>query len=185
LSLIRVPNLSEQIQWISAPNGVSNINLAQGDLKLALNGADLNFPGVNRSIHAQFIPSNAMVRNTYPGTISLWFYQLQPFGIQPTLPIDIEIKAPLLRGSLDYLGAFDGKPVYAFLLGYSKRKDVIEPVGVVEIIDGVMKTLQPVALESLDYIGYGHVKYEYQEQFKQFKNNEISFVELVAQLTVD
>lgn len=185
LSLVRIPNLSSEIQWIAAPNGVSNINLAQGDLKLNLRGSDLLFPGQNRSIHSQFIPASAVVREVYPGTIPLWFYQLQPFGMTPTGPVDLEIKAPLLRGTLDYLGAFEEKPVYAFVLGYSQKKDVIEPVGVVEIISGVMKTLEPVTLENLDYIGYGHVKYEYQEQFKQFKNHEISFVELVAQLTVD
>lgn len=183
--LFRVPNLSEQIQWIAAPQGISEVNLAQGDLKLLLNDNQLDFPASNQSIHAQFIPSTAVVRDSYPGTIPLWFYQIQPFGIQPSGPIDIEIKAPLLRGSLDYLGAVDDKEVYAFLLGYNKIKDVIEPIGVFEIKDGVLKTHTPVELQNIDYLGYGHIKYEYQEQFKRFINNEISFIELVAQVTVD
>lgn len=185
LPLLRVPNLSNEIPWINTTRSASQVNLAQGDVIIKLNGAKLDFPGTHSAIHAQFVPTNGVVRQVYPGSAPLWFYQLQPFGIQVNGPVDIEIKAPKLRGTLDYLGILPGEKRYSFLLGYNQTKDVIEPVGVVEIKDGKLKTLTPIEMSTLDYLGYTHTHFEYQQHFKRFVDGEIGFTELVAKVAVD
>ena len=78
-----------------------------------------------------------------------------------------------------------GETKYSFLLGYNPTKNIIEPIGVVKIHNGIMETVNPVEPASMDYFGYTHTKPEYQEQFKQYVNNEISFIQLVAQVTAE
>jgi hypothetical protein len=189
LPLLRVPNMSDEIQWISAPKDASHVRLSQGELEIQLTqGARLNFPNanqVNRAIHAQFILTSNLVRDVYPGSAPLWFYQLQPFGIQSTGSLNIKMNVPTLGGSTAYMMMQPGETKYSFLLGYNPTKNIIEPIGVVKIHNGVMETVNPVEPASMDYFGYTHTKPEFQEQFKQYVNNEISFIQLVAQVTAE
>lgn len=185
LRLIRIPNISENIQWINVPRNASQVSLAQGNITLDLQGGRLDFPAPHSAIHAQFIPTAGMVRQVYPGAAPLWFYQMQPYGIKPSKPVSIQMTMPKLFGNLNYIGAQPGETRYSFLLAYNPTKNLIEPVSVVEITDGILKTINAVQLPSLDYLGYTHTDYKYQEQFKQFVNGDISFVELVAKVAVD
>ena len=186
LPLLRVPNISDQVQWINVPRDATEVRLAQGELDIQLSaGTRLNFPGTHRGIHAQFIPSSNLVRDVYPGSAPLWFYQLQPFGIKASGPLQIKMKVPALNGSTAYMMTQPGETKYSFLLGYNPAKNIIEPVGVVKIYDGFMETLNPIQPASMDYFGYTHTKPEYQEQFKLYVNNEISFIELMAKVTVE
>jgi Ca2+-binding RTX toxin-like protein len=185
LPLIRIPNISDSIQWINVPRNADQVSLAQGNIILNLHGGKLDFPAPHSAIHAQFIPTSGMVRDIYPGAAPLWFYQIQPFDIKPSKPVSIQITMPKLFGNLNYLGAQAGGTRYSFLLAYNPIKNIIEPISVVEITDGILKTINAVQLPSLDYLGYTHTDYKYQAQFKQFVSGEISFVELVAKVAVD
>jgi hypothetical protein len=186
LSLLRAPNMSNQVQWMSVPRDTKSIRLAQGELEIELlNTSRIEFPTGHNAIHAQFITASNLVRDVYPGSAPLWFYQLQPFGIKSSGPINIKMKMATLNGTTDYMMMEPGGVKYSFLLGYSPSKDVIEPIGVVKIENGFMETLHPVEPESFDYFGYTHTRPEYQEQFNQYVNSEISFIELMAKVTVE
>ncbi|MGR6871838.1 hypothetical protein ACU6U9_05910 [Pseudomonas sp. HK3] len=165
LPLLRVPNVSDQVQWINVPTDAEKVRLAQGEFNIEFSpGARLRFPDdrrTNRAIHAQFISASNLVRDVYPGSAPLWFYQLQPFGIKTTGPLNIKMKVPALNGNMAYMMMQPGETKYSFLLGYNTTKNVIEPIGVVKIHNGYMETLKPVEPASMDYFGYTHTKPEY------------------------
>jgi hypothetical protein len=181
--LIKVPVVDTKINATHIPSGTSTVKLVGGDLTLKLNDSFLIFPNEqNQSIHAQFVPAEGAVRAKLTGSNPLWFYQLQPFGIKPTKAIELEIKVPMLNGTYDYLLMEDGAIKYAFLLGYKKDQNQIVPIAVVSIQNGVMKTLGPIELENLDYLGYSHSGIEHQVIFQQFVAEEITFAELIAKV---
>ena len=183
LNLIRIPVVDTNINFTHVPAGNQVVKLVGGDIEINLNDSFLNFPDEkNRSVHAQFVPAIGAVRPKAAGSIPLWFYQLQPFGIKPTKAIELKINVPMLNGSYDYLLVEPGETKYAFLLGYKDTQRVIAPVAVVSIKNGVMETLEPVKLDNLDYLGYSHSNIEHQEYFKQFVEGKITFVELQAQV---
>ncbi|WP_396589150.1 hypothetical protein [Bermanella sp. R86510] len=185
LPILRVPNINDDIQRISVTPGSNTVRLANGELELDLTNARLEFPTNSTAIHAQFIPASNNVRRVYQGAAALWFYQLQPFGIKPTNPIDVKIKVPLLNGSDRYLMIKEGEVGYSFILGYNQTKDVIEPVGVVKIEDGYMHSINPISFDTLDYLGYTHTHPKYQDLFKQYELGQVSFIELVAEVTAE
>ena len=183
---VRVPNVAREIPWTAAGINVQEVRLAEGDLTLNLEGAELEFPDENRAMHVQFIPANNTARQLYPGVAAFWFYQIQPFGISVSSGINIRMNTPRLYGETDYMILNEGESRYSFLLGYNNERDVIEPIGVVRITENEIRTVKPVNPDTLDYIGvaYSAPDEEQQKLFRRYINEEITFLELVSRVVV-
>ncbi|WP_430460351.1 hypothetical protein ACQUQU_14150 [Thalassolituus sp. LLYu03] len=185
MAVIRVPNTSSEILPVPVAERVTSLRLANGDLTLDLNGADLNFPHTERSVHAQFVTASQLVRDTMDGLAPLWFYQLQPFGIKPSSAINLSLKLPALMGSYNYLPGGEQGESYALLLGYNPQKNIIEAVGLGKIAGTTLTSALPVNYATLDYIGYSPLLPQMQEAAEQYLNQKISFAELVAKAMLE
>ena len=185
MPVIRVPNTSSEILPVPVAERATSLRLANGDLTLDLNGTDLNFPQSERSVHAQFITASQVVRETMDGLAPLWFYQLQPFGIEPSAAVNISLKLPALMGSYNYLPGGEEGESYALLLGYNPQKNIIEAVGLGKITGTTLTSALPVNYATLDYIGYSPLLPQMQEAAEQYLNQQISFAELVAKAMLE
>jgi|GEM_PF-6026489 len=185
LSFIRVPNINTNILPVSVDPDQGNVRLASGDLRIDLNGGRLQFPVQQKSIQAQFITASELARNVMEGLAPIWFYQIQPFGIQPDGAINLTIAMPSYMGSYDYLpGGEDGES-YCLLLGYNQRKNIIEAVGVGKVTGTTLKSAEAVDFNTLDYIGYSPLLPDVQTAAEQYLNHQISLRELVAKARLE
>ncbi|MCX4028262.1 hypothetical protein H0A36_06200 [Endozoicomonas sp. SM1973] len=185
LKLLQVPSLQPSIPYQYIPYGKSKISLAQGALNFDLGNGQLIFPeNQERRIHTQFVPGNGIVRPIHPLTGPSWVYQLQPAGITATGPIKIAMDLPKFQGSYQYLPDTAEGPYYVMLVGYNDEKNIISPVGVAEINQQKLTTLEnkPVTFDRLDYIGFYMPPVSKQAVFKEYVNGNIGLELLIAEL---
>lgn len=180
--LLRVPIVSQDIPWAAIAASQSNIRLAEGDVQLQLGEGRLRFPNEQRMIHAQFVSAGQAVRSVMAGTAAAWFYQLQPFGITSTEPVQLKIHLPRRNGSYSYLGLESGGHRHALIMGYNPDKNIIEPVGVGRIQDGWLTSVEDISFKSLDYLGYSMPLPDHQALFERYLDQQLSFAALVAQV---
>ncbi|MFL0799467.1 MAG: putative Ig domain-containing protein [Agarilytica sp.] len=174
-----VPALSSQIPFENIRSGSGNIRLAGGDVTIDASQANFVFPG-NRSsgnVHAQFTLAQQLSHTSATTAAPIWVYAIQPQGIEVHGELSIDVLAPQLNGSRDYLPE-DG--TFVMWIGQDPDTLQITPVGVGELVGQRIVTRGELQLERLDYIGFAFVAPDQQELLRQYTDDEISLDELTA-----
>jgi hypothetical protein len=161
--------------------GGDQLVLLQGNLKLDLTGAQLQFPDGRQTgdIHAQFSSFTQLPYPVDPIAMPLWMYTIQPAGMRVSGSVGIDFACPLLNGSLDYV-PMDG--AYVLLLGLHPDARTIAPVGVGQVENRRIKSVGPLQYETLEMIGFGLADMPAQPYLKDYAEGKISLPRLLLQL---
>ena len=175
--LFKLPELNPEVPFRRIETGQSGVRLASSDLKLDLSEALLEFPNLRDAgdVHVQFEPLSSLSVSGLPNATPQWSYSFHPRGIKVTGSVGVEIKAPSLYGSYEYLPD-NGTPV--LLLGFDVASDRLMPVGVGRV-EG--RNVSGTAdLQVLDYVAYVPVPPALYPLLEGFDRGEISLAELIG-----
>jgi len=177
---IRVPLLSRDVSFVYIRSGDATVLLDSGNLTLDLSSAQLRFANGRTSgnVHVQFLTLSELA---FAPTAAMphWMYNLQPGGIEVEGDVDIRIKMPLLYGSDAYIPA---EGYLVVLVGLNAQSKMIEPVGVGQISNKVVVSVNPVSLDRLDYLGYALVSEAGQAVLQRYVNNDIHLSVMASEL---
>ncbi len=180
LGLTRLQELNPQVNYQQVSGG-RLVSLAENELQLDLSNASLLFSDQRRSgpLHSQFLTFDQLTAHVMPGAVPMWIFAQQPRGVEVSGNVEISIRMPKLRNSYSYIPE-DMR--YVVLLGFNPQSEVIEPVGVGEIENYIVKSAVPPAYQNLDYIGYAMVDIKYQESLQAVAEGTKSLLQLKAEL---
>jgi hypothetical protein len=149
---LRLPALDPALPFTPAQSGQAQVYLAQGDVRLDLSAAQLQFPdGRERGdLQMQFHPLHELAVTGLPGAEPLWAYAAQPQGIGVTGPSAVSLKLPQWQGRTH---ALPEAVRYVLLLGLDAQQGVLVPVGVGRVAAGWVHSQGAVWFSQLDYVG--------------------------------
>jgi Bacterial TSP3 repeat len=188
IGIYRVTELSGNAPFQLISSGQTETSFVGDELKLDLSDARLLFDsnGATRTsgnIQFQFMPFDQLDAPSMAGAVPLWMYAAQPRGVRVEGEVGINIKAPMLRGSYDYLNAlnrYDEK--YLVLLGFDSEREVIQPVGIGRLENYRVISVGKVSIQNLDYFGYALVNPELQPLLKEIAEGRKSLQQLLIEL---
>jgi hypothetical protein len=93
--------------------------------------------------------------------------------------VGIRMTVPKLDGDYTYIPETTR---YVFIMGYNPERELVEPVGIGEMLDNQVTSIGKVELKSMDYIGYAWVHPELQSRFKAVVDGELSLQQLLGEL---
>ena len=176
----RLPLLAKDVPFVPATGG-DQLVLLQGNLKLDLSGAKLQFANgmASGDIHAQFMSFSQIPYSIDPIAYPLWMYAIQPAGMRVSGSVNLDFANPPLNGSLDYV-PMDG--AYVLLLGLQPDAKTITPVGVGQVENRRIKSVGPLHYETLEMIGFGLADEAAQAHLKDYAEGKTSLPMLLLQL---
>jgi hypothetical protein len=176
----RLPLLAQDVPFVPATGG-DQLVLLQGNLKIDLGGATLQYPNgmAGGDIHAQFMPFSQIPYSIDPIAYPLWMYAIQPAGMQVSGSVGLDFACPPLNGSLDYV-PMDG--AYVLLLGLQPDAKTITPVGVGQVVNRRIKSVGIEHYETLEMIGYGLADEAAQPHLRDYAEGKISLQTVMLQL---
>jgi hypothetical protein len=204
---LKDPRFGSYRTWINIQNGarntvasiplpLANTNIAfshlQSGAQAVINGGEVNLDLTNTrltfndglsagSIRLQFLPLSAVtVRSFDPRYTPMWFYAVQPVGIEVDGAIAFDFALPAYQGAYDY-APLENELV--LLLGMDAEALVLAPVGVGKTLAGHrISSVGATSLKSLDYIAYARVFPEQRPDLQAYTDGEISLEELRTRL---
>ena len=180
LSNYSLPLLSRDVAFVPA-SGRQELNLLQGELKLDLTQADLEFPGGLRQgdMHAQFTSYSQLPYRVEPIALPHWMYAIQPAGIAVEGSFGMDLGIPKLKGGYDHVPPDD---TYVLLLGLDAESKRIVPVGVGQILNKRVLSKGELHYQLLDFIGYGLISEEVQPHAQRYVDGEINLQQLILEI---
>ena len=182
--MIRIAALDPSIAHNRIASGVSN-TISSGNLVLDASQARFQFAHGESAgnVHVQRVEIGEMLYvPALDELVPFWMYQIQPQGIKVVGDLQIEITAPSLYGSFDYLPP---NGTYVVLAARDEKSLLIKPVGVAVVQDGKMISQGKVHLDRLDYIGYVFVENDNKTQsiLSDYANGQINIDGLISLIT--
>ena len=177
IGVVRIPLRNPDEPYRHIYSGQAEAILQNNHLQLDLSEAELLFPD-NRSqgsIHVQFL-SYRDIPNPYPMVLSPhWIYSIQP-AVSVYGSIGIKIKIPQTSGGLNYKQP-DG--TYTVLLGYDEQRKYIQPIGIGEIQQDYIVSVNKIPLKRLDYIGYALIENKAQDALRKIVIGEMDISAII------
>jgi hypothetical protein len=176
----KLPLLARDVPFVPVGGGDQMV-LLQGNLKLDLTGAQLQFPDGRQSgdIHAQFSSFTQLPYPVDPIAMPLWMYTIQPSGMTVSGSVGIDFACPPLNGSLDYVPA-DG--AYVLLLGLHPDAKTLSPVGVGQVENRRIKSVGELHYETLEMIGFGLADEAAQPYLKVYAEGKLSLQAMLLKI---
>ncbi|WP_052379833.1 MULTISPECIES: thrombospondin type 3 repeat-containing protein [unclassified Pseudoalteromonas] len=181
LGVYSLPVINKTVPFSQVKSGQGNTTLANGDLKIDFSSANINTSQGQNTANVQFslLETSTIGMQMSANTPALWVFAGQPQGIQITGDTPLTITAASFYGSYQYLPD-DGD--YLVLIGRKSNTDMLDAVGV-GIREGVnVRSIGPVHLSNLDYIGFARVHSEKQLVLQDYVQGKIGLVQLKAML---
>ena len=165
----------------SVLQGGQTFSLLQGELKLDLTRASLQFPDGTQSgdVHAQLLEFSQLPYPVEPLAMPYWMYGLQPGGIAVEGEVGVDLAALKLGDSYDYLPDNDD---YVVLVGLDPQARRIVPVGVGQVSNYRVHSRGALALQTLDLIGFALVGGEAQPALKAYAEGQLNLRQLHSEL---
>jgi hypothetical protein len=165
----------------SVLEGGQMFSLLQGELKLDLTQASLQFPDGTQAgdVHAQTLEFSQLPYPVEPLAMPYWMYGLQPGGIAVEGEVSVDLAALKLGDSYDYLPDNDD---YVVMVGFDPQAKRIVPVGVGQVSNYRVHSRGVLALPTLDLIGFALVGGEAQPALKAYAEGEINLRQLQSEL---
>ena len=180
LDVTRLPLLDQETPF--APlEGRSQASLLGGAVKLDLSNADLQFPDHRRSgdLHLQFTDYAQLPYPIGGDHLPHWVYLGQPAGIRVEGEMAVDLAAPKLNQSHDYLPP-EGS--YVLMLGLDLVSRHIVPVGVGRIENDRVVSAGEAHYQSLDVLGYVLQGTAAQPQLREYAEGRIDLRALLIAL---
>ncbi|HSX86129.1 MAG TPA: hypothetical protein VLE50_12025, partial [Cellvibrio sp.] len=181
LTLMRLAELHPGVAFQLISSRQADTSFAGDGLKMDLSNAELQFNRGRSSgeIQYQFMPYDQLATQVLPGTAPQWMFVAQPRGVTVEGKVGIRMTVPQLDGDYTYIPATTR---YVFIMGYNPERELIEPVGIGELVNNQVTSIGKVELKSLDFIGYAWVHPEMQPRFKAVADGELSLQQLLGEL---
>lgn len=181
LTLMRLAELHPGVAFQLISSGQADTSFAGDGLKMDLSNAKLFFNRGRSSgeIQYQFMPYDQLGTQVLPGTAPQWMFVAQPRGVAVEGKVGIRMTVPQLDGDYTYIPETTR---YVFIMGYNPERELIEPVGIGEMVNNQVTSVGKVELKSLDFIGYAWVHPELQPRFKAVADGELSLQQLLGEL---
>jgi len=181
LGVYSLPVINKTVPFSQVKSGQGNTALANGDLKIDFSLAIINTSQGQNTANIQFslLETSTIGMQMSANTPALWVFAGQPQGIKITGDTPLTIKAASFYGSYQYLPD-DGD--YLVLIGRKSNTDMLDAIGV-GIREGVnIRSIGPVHLSNLDYIGFARVHSDKQLVLQDYVQGKIGLVQLKALL---
>jgi len=180
IGYLQLPQLSSELPYVPMRGG-EQFSLLQGELKLDLSRATLQFPDGRQQgdVHAQMLPFTELPFPVDPMAMPFWMYSIQPGGIRIEGDIDVDLAALPLGDSFDYLPENGG---YVVMVGVDQSAGRIVPVGVGVIDNFRIRNVGRLVLDNLDLIGFALVGMEAQPALQAYAAGDLSLRQLQAEL---
>ncbi|MGA4638058.1 thrombospondin type 3 repeat-containing protein [Pseudomonas solani] len=177
---MQLAQLNTTLPYVPVKGG-SQLSLLEGELKLDLSGARLQFPDGRQEgdLHAQMLQFSELPYPVEPLAMPYWMYALQPAGVSVQGSIGVDLAALRLGNTLDYLPP-DGS--YVVMVGLDREAARIVPVGVGLIGNGRIRSQGVLAQDNLDLFGFALAGLEAQPALKAYANGELNLRQLQAEL---
>ncbi|WP_236233169.1 hypothetical protein [Pseudomonas tohonis] len=177
---MQLAQLNTTLPYVPVKGG-SQLSLLEGELKLDLSGARLQFPDGRQEgdLHAQMLQFSELPYPVEPLAMPYWMYALQPAGVSVQGSIGVDLAALRLGNTLDYLPP-DGS--YVVMVGLDRQAASIVPVGVGLIGNGRIRSQGVLAQDNLDLFGFALAGLEAQPVLKAYANGELNLRQLQAEL---
>lgn len=181
LTLMRLAELHPGVTFQSISGGQADTSFAGDGLKMDLSDAKLIFNRGRSSgeIQYQFMPYDQLGSQVLPGVAPQWMFVSQPRGVLVEGKVGIRMTVPTLDGDYTYIPE---SIRYVFLMSYNPERELIEPVGIGEIINNQVISVGKVELKSLDFIGYAWVHPDSQARMKAVADGQLSMQQLLGEL---
>ncbi len=181
LTLLRLTELHPGVAFQLISSGQADTSFAGDGLKMDLSNAKLFFNRGRSSgeIQYQFMPYDQLATQIYPGAAPQWMFVAQPRGVTVEGKVGIRMTVPKLDGDYTYIPETTR---YVFIMGYNPERELIEPVGIGEMVNNQVTSIGKVELKNLDFIGYAWVHPELQPRFKAVVDGEITLQQLLGEL---
>jgi hypothetical protein len=125
------------------------------------------------------MPYDQLGTQVLPGTAPQWMFVAQPRGVTVEGKVGIRMTVPKLDGDYTYI---PDTTRYVLIMGYNPERELIEPVGIGEMVNNQVTSIGKVELKSLDFIGYAWVHPELQPRFKAVADKELTLQQLLGEL---
>ncbi len=180
IGYLQLPQLSSELPYVPLRGG-EPFSLLQGELKLDLSRATLQFPDGRQQgdVHVQMLPFTELPFPVDPMAMPFWMYSIQPGGIRIEGDIDVDLAALPLGDSFDYLPENGGHVV---MVGVDQDAGRIVPVGVGVIDNFRIRSVGRLAMDNLDLIGFALVGMEAQPALQAYAAGDLSLRQLQAEL---
>jgi len=180
IGYLQLPQLSSELPYVPLRGG-EPFSLLQGELKLDLSRATLQFPDGRQQgdVHVQMLPFTELPFPVDPMAMPFWMYSIQPGGIRIEGEIDVDLAALPLGDSFDYLPENGGHVV---MVGVDQSAGRIVPVGVGVIDNFRIRNVGRLVLDNLDMIGFALVGMEAQPALQAYAAGDLSLRQLQAEL---
>ncbi|WP_350447306.1 hypothetical protein ABS648_29670 [Pseudomonas solani] len=177
---MQLAQLNTTLPYVPVKGG-SQLSLLEGELKLDLSGARLQFPDGRQEgdLHVQMLQFSELPYPVEPLAMPYWMYALQPAGVSVQGSIGVDLAALRLGNTLDYLPP-DGS--YVVMVGLDRQAASIVPVGVGLIGNGRIRSQGVLAQDNLDLFGFALAGLEAQPALKAYANGELNLRQLQAEL---
>jgi hypothetical protein len=180
LGRISLPQLSSELPYVPLRGG-EQFSLLQGELKLDLSGARLQFPDGQQQgdVHAQMLSFTELPYPVDPMAMPYWMYSLQPGGVRVEGEFSVDLAALPLGDSYDYLPE---NGAHVVLVGLDPEAERIVPVGVGVIDNFRVRSVGKLELSSLDLLGFALAGMEAQPALQAYAAGSINLRQLQAEL---
>lgn len=181
LTLMRLAELHPGVAFQLIGSGQAETSFAGDGLNMDLSNAKLLFNRGRSSgeIQYQFMPYDQLGSQVLPGTAPQWMFVAQPRGVTVEGKVGVRMTVPKLDGDYTYIPETTR---YVFIMGYNPERELIEPVGIGEMVNNQVTSIGEVELKSLDFIGYAWVHPELQPRFKAVADGELTLQQLLGEL---
>jgi hypothetical protein len=181
MDVMLLAGLNPSIAFRRIVSGHAQTVLADGALVLDLSQAQLTFADLRDQgdVHVQLLNLDEIGHKPLASLTPYWMFAIQPAGIQVSGKVGLTIAVPTCNGTHAYV---QSRGKYYILLGLDPVSLMIVPVGLAEFDyeNRQMKSLQPAALQRLDYIGFAVAPAEAYPFIEQCALGEISFDQMVS-----
>ncbi|ACE83320.1 Thrombospondin type 3 repeat family [Cellvibrio japonicus Ueda107] len=181
IPLIRLTELnpSAPFQLVSSFEGEASFIADQLRFDFSSTRLLFNKGRTSGSVQYQFLPFDQLGTSVAPGAWPQWMYAAQPRGVTVEGDVGITMTVPTLDGGHDYIPEVIR---YVFIMGYNPEREVIEPIGIGEMVNHKVTSIGKITMQSLDFVGYAWVHPDHQERIKAVVDGQLSFQQLLGEI---
>ncbi len=177
---VRVPRLNPELPFEPIRSRDANVSLARDELRLDLSEARLLFDNGRDygDVHVQPLSREEVPHRAQPIANPHWLFAMQP-GVRVEGRVGLSLAMPPLYGSYEYVPE---EGTLVIMVGYHPDEMRLIPVGIGQIAQRRVQSVEKLALPALDYLGYVLVPDALQPWLQRYRAGAISFEALIAEL---
>ncbi len=177
---LQLAQLNTTLPYVPVKGG-SQLSLLNGELKIDLSNAKLQFPDGRQDgdLHVQMLQFSELAYPVDPMAMPYWMYALQPAGVTVEGSLSVDIAALKLADSYDYLPE---NGAYVVLVGLDRAAGRVVPVGVGLIDNLRIRSQGAFAPGNLDLFGFALAGIEAQPALKAYADGQMNLRQLQAEL---